>query len=134
MNSNRIKYILLTIWLVGFLFCLSIALYAYNDIPKSFGNLLNQVIDTFTPQLATMLTFIFSDQLTKAKPKEINKIGAIFAILISIIYISIFCIFMLNFQNEKYTAPQVIDLFGSVRPKISFLVTALMAYYFAIKK
>ena len=134
MDNFKIKYILVTIWLIGLMFCLIITLLAYQDIPELFGKVLTQTIDTFAPQLATMLAFVFSDQLTHRTEQNVNKPVAILAIVISSAYVSFFCAIMLAFQLEKYRADQVIELFDNIRPKTSFLVTAMIAYYFASRK
>ena len=134
MNAAKIKFSLISVWLAGFLFCLSVVLLAYKDIPNYFGRALNQVIDTFSPQLATMLAFIFSDELLEQTHKTINQYVAVFALFISAIYVLVFCYIMYNFHIERYTATQVIELFDNIRPKTGFLVTAMIVYFFASRK
>lgn len=134
MNSFKVKFGLLSIWLAGLLFCLVVLLTAYKDIPNYFGKVLNQVIDTFSPQLATMLAFVFSDEVVENKQKSVNKYVASFALIISAVYVLFFCYIMLGFQLEKYNASQAIELFDSIRPKTSFLVVGIIVYFFASRK
>ncbi len=133
MDNNRTKYVLLGMWLLGFLFCLVVTLLAYHDSPKNFGNLLNQVVDTFSPQLATMLAFMFAEQFTEGA-RQTKKATIILAVVVSGIYVLLFCGIMLWFQLEKLDAKETSDLFSLIRPKTSFLVTAVIAYFFAAKK
>src|SRR5262245_54888269 len=134
MNSFKTKFALISIWLVGFLFCLIVVLLAYKDIPNYFGPVLNQIIDTFSPPLATMLAFVFSDEVMQNKRKWINKYIAVFAVLISAIYVLCFCYIMFGFHMERFNASHVVDLFESIRPKTAFLITAIIVYFFASKK
>jgi len=96
-----------------------------------YDNLLNQVIEAYTPQLATMLAFIFSDKLLTQKIKQENKFVAILAITISCLYVFYFCSIIWGFHTDHYRADQVIKIFESIRPKTSFLTTGMIAYYFA---
>jgi hypothetical protein len=135
MNNHIVKYILVSLWFVGLVFCLIIVLLAYQDIPDLFGKAVNQVIDTFSPQLATMLAFIFSDQFSKERKKNINKPIAILAIIISTVYVLFFCSIMFGYQMGRFEkVTHVFELFDNIRPKTSFLVTAIIAFYFASRK
>ncbi len=95
----------------------------------------NQVFDTFSPQIATMLAFIFSDKLrTSGKQRQqTNKFVAVLAIALSAVYILFFCYIMSGFYVDKYSVVDVVRLFELIRPKTSFLIAGLIAYYFATK-
>lgn len=134
MASIKPQYIIFIIWLIGFSICLLVLFLNLPDIPNYSEKVLNQIIDTFSSQLMTMLAFIFSDQVEQTNQKKSNQIITALAIILSVIYIILFSSFMINFHLQKITASEVIELFENFRPKVSFLITAVIAYYFATRK
>ena len=131
MKSNSVQYSLVVMWLVGFVICLAPVFMAYNDIPNLFQRLLNQIVETFIPQIAIMIAFIFSDRLTKQKVKTVNKFTSILALAISFCYLLFYSIVLIQFQVEKTKAIQLIELIESFRPKTSFIVVGIVTYFFA---
>jgi hypothetical protein len=139
MKTSAVQYILLALWLFGLLACASMALLALPKIePDSgiFAKLLNNVLDTFMPQIAAMLAFIFADHVAGKKARPAPKGISILAVILSAIYVvffsSLMILFGLNFIDLP--ASDVNALFELIRPKGTFLVTASLAYFFASRK
>lgn len=134
MNNKNIKVTLLAIWLIALLYCLIIVFIHYNDIPTNRNNFINQIFEVYSPQIATMLAFIFSDQFILKKKITINKTLALLSLTLSIIYVSFFCYIVTMFHLEVFKAINAIELIQEIRPKTLFLVTGFLAYYFASRK
>lgn len=128
--------LLVVIWLLSLLFCALIPLYFRKDIPSGFGPLLQQVFDTFTQTLATMLAFIFARH-TDAQ-RQVKEMGErsllpdILAVLLSLIYVGIFDATMMQFATGKLRADEAIEVFRTYRPYLAFLVAGSIAYYFGV--
>ena len=134
MDNRKIKYILVSMWVVGFMFCATITLTFYKYLPEKFGELLNHVFDSFSPQLATMLAFVFSDQMLAEEKEKVNYFAAYLAIFLSAAYILFFCWLMVSFYLGSHRVVDVIDMINMVRPKTTFIMTGIIAYYFASRK
>lgn len=136
---SRVQFALLSLWLGGLLLCLSISFAAreyFEPGTDFFDQLFNNVLDTFSPQLATMLAFLFSDQMTAQKKHTARMEITVLALFLSLVYVGLFCGLLLAFQFDwgSWKAVEVISLFKMVRPKATFFVTASIAYFFAARR
>ena len=94
--------------------------------------------DTFGPQLAVMLAFLFG---TKAvadmrmrgdtpteKPTANMQNG--FALAVSVLYCALFVALMAYYAYGKWTAQGTVEAFSTARPYCSAIVTGMMTLYF----
>lgn len=137
-NSLLAQYILIGIWLSGFIYSLLVVVITIpafepeSDMPS---RLLSNVLDIFSPQLGVMLAFFFSDLISKRRMSLPNKGVVMIAIVISGLYVGLFCSLMFVFQYDIWDirASDIVVLVEAIRPKLSFLITAMAVYFFAVR-
>lgn len=134
MRQLNTKWILVFIWLFGFIFCLVVPISWSDWFPGPLNTVLNQVFETFAPTLTIMFAFIFSEQITELKKEEQNTFVSTLAIILSLFYVGLFSAIMLRFALDKIQVPAMISLYSELRPKTSFLISGMVAYYFASRK
>lgn len=134
MRKVNIQGLLFIIWLLPFLYCFSIPLLLSSEIPNLYWKMIDEVVDTFLPQIGIMTGFYFSDMFKEKKPVQLKETRTLLALLLSIIYVGIFVIIMIVFHSDNMTAVKAISLYSGIRIKISVLVSALMAFYFASRE
>lgn len=140
MKSKNIKYTLLYIWVSSFVLSLLFVVinlkYLDSDYcPGCFLTLLNEIAQTYGPQIVTMLAFIFADKNLVRKLND-NNIGYL-AIVLSSLYCIFFLAFLLLSHFDYGTFKDIAKVevyFHQFRPILSILVSASIAYFFVEKK
>jgi hypothetical protein len=134
MKNLKAQYLIVAIWLSGLSFCLATALVKHDYIPKLLDNLLTQIFETFSPPLAIMLAFLFSDKIFSRKNKVAPMPISALAVFLSVAYVICFSWVMFDFHRQALRADQAINLINTIRPKTSFLITGMVTFYFASRK
>jgi hypothetical protein len=127
----RTHWALLSIWLVSLLIGIVVAMSSFSVIPGVFMDLLDQVLETFAPTLGVIVGFLFSQ---KKRPMRSKVSLDVLAICLSFCYCGIALWVMFLFWSQRSDATTTVALLSHVRPKISFLVSAVIAFYFGAQE
>lgn len=127
--TNKKSIILLAIWVIPFFVCIGIVLYWKSWIPDYFSIFLSEVIHTFSPHIAIILAFIFSDSFFR-QHKIFSSPLYIIALLLSIVYIALFVFVIFQFHNDAIKASEVISTLQILREGLNFLIAGGLVYLF----
>jgi hypothetical protein len=125
------RWALLWIWLASLLVGIVIVLSSFSMIPGLFLNLLDQVLETFAPTIGVIIGFMFSQGKRMVRSKTSLDI---LAIGLSAVYCLIALALLFLFWSERSDAATTVSLLAHIRPRISFLVTAVIAFYFGAQE
>lgn len=135
MRLTTLTWLIVTVWLVSFLFCLVIPVYLKPDIPENFFPLVKQVFEAFAPGLSTMLACIFAKRHAPPRTTSSEAMSMLprdlVALIATALYVGLFDIAMGDFALDRANAAETIELFQQYRPLISFLVVGVFAFYFS---
>ena len=124
-----VRGLLLVVWFVAFFFCMGVPLLYARAIPLALKDVLLQTSEVFTPQLATMLAFVFSNR--RSSPvRASERWKAVVAFVVSIAYCAPFIGMTVAFSMGHLKTIDLLRIYGEVRPLSLFLVTGVIAYYF----
>ena len=125
--------ILLCLWLIPFLLSASIVLYWKAWLPKDFSSLFSEVTHTFSPQIAIIIAFIFSDRFF-GKNQQLQKPHFLLAVILSSLYICFFLIIIIMFHTDRLKAYEAISSFQLLRATLNFLISGTLVFLFSSRE
>jgi hypothetical protein len=129
-QSLSIQYWIIGLWLVSFFWCLGVPLVLHPSISDDFNRVLREVVDTFAPALAVMLSFVFGKRAPSITKTGSDRWLGLLALCLASGYAAIFSVIMGQFAFSDMDTKQLIEEYQEIRPAIGFLVTAMVAFYF----
>jgi len=92
---------------------------------------MNEVIDTFAPSLALMLTFVFAERRIARRAVRTSLFKGVVALVVCVTYVSYMTALVHRFASERLHADELAGLISFARTRTSFLVAIVIAYYFS---
>ena len=129
----RSPFFFLAVWLIPMLFCASIVIYLRSWYPDLFSSLLSEVIQTFSPQIAIILGFIYSDKIFQNNKRFLPN-HYYLAMILSSIYIIAFVVLIIQLSLHETYAAEVISTFQFYRVALGFLIDGILIFIFASRE
>src|SRR5713101_8336510 len=116
-SDSRVAHAILIIWLGSFLYCLIVLVRFQPDIPNRFPALMNEVIDTFAPSLALMLTFVFAERRIARRAVRTSLFKGVVALVVCVTYVSYMTALVHRFASERLHADELAGLISFARTR-----------------
>jgi len=126
-------FFFLALWLVPMIFCAAIVIYLRTWYPELFSDLLSEVLQTFSPQIAIILGFIYSDRIFQNSKRFLTN-HYFLAIILSSVYIIAFVILIIQLFLHRTYAAEVISTFQFYRVALGFLIDGVLIFIFASRE
>lgn len=135
LDIKTMQGIIVALWLATSAYCLVVAFLYWQDVPANRGIFLKEAFESFAPGLGVMLAAFFSKRPFARSTAPQTSYGRAtvveyVALIIAILYVSVFILPVTEFVLGKFTLKTVNDIFPAARLYTNWLVLPMLAYYF----